>query len=77
MARLGYVRVSTAWQKTDQQRDALEAFECDRIFEDIASSARDDRKSLAALLDYAKQGDNPSGATVAMVRGAPINAASH
>jgi DNA invertase Pin-like site-specific DNA recombinase len=57
MAVLGYVRVSTSKQTTDQQRDALEAFGCERIFEDIASGARDDRKGLAALLNYARSGD--------------------
>jgi DNA invertase Pin-like site-specific DNA recombinase len=57
VAVIGYVRVSTSKQTTDQQRDALEAFGCDRIFEDIASGARDDRKGLAALLDYARNGD--------------------
>jgi DNA invertase Pin-like site-specific DNA recombinase len=57
MAVIGYVRVSTSKQTTDQQRDALEAFGVDRIFEDIASGARGDRKGLLALLDYAREGD--------------------
>ena len=57
MAVIGYVRVSTSKQTTDQQRDALEAFGRERVFEDIASGARDDRKGLAALLDYARSGD--------------------
>jgi DNA invertase Pin-like site-specific DNA recombinase len=56
MTVLGYVRVSTSKQITDQQRDALEAFGCARIFEDIASGARD-RKGITALLDYARSGD--------------------
>jgi DNA invertase Pin-like site-specific DNA recombinase len=57
VAVIGYVRVSTNRQTTDQQRDALEAFGCERIFEDIASGVRDDRKGLVALLDYVRSGD--------------------
>lgn len=57
MAKLGYVRVSTSKQTTDQQRDALEAHGVERIFEDIMSGARTDRPGLAALLDFARTGD--------------------
>jgi DNA invertase Pin-like site-specific DNA recombinase len=57
MTTVGYVRVSTGKQTTDQQRDALEAFGCERIFEDVASGARIDRPGLAALLDHVRPGD--------------------
>ncbi len=57
MAILGYARVSTRHQTLDQQHDALTAAGCDRIFDDTASGARDDRPGLAALLDYAREGD--------------------
>jgi DNA invertase Pin-like site-specific DNA recombinase len=57
MAIVGYVRVSTGKQTTDPQRDALEAFGVDRIFEDTMSGARTDRPGLAALLDYVREGD--------------------
>jgi len=57
MARLGYCRVSTSKQTTDQQRDALEAADVDRIFEDVASGARTDRPGPAAMLDFARPGD--------------------
>jgi DNA invertase Pin-like site-specific DNA recombinase len=57
MAFIGYVRVSTSKQNTDPQRDALEAFGCERIFEDTASGARTDRPQLTAMLDYARPGD--------------------
>jgi DNA invertase Pin-like site-specific DNA recombinase len=59
MEKLGYVRVSTAQQTTDQQRDALEAAGVDasRIFEDVMSGARTDRPGLQRLLDYAREGD--------------------
>lgn len=56
-ARLGYARVSTGQQSLDQQRDALEAVGVERIFEDTASGARNDREGLRALLDHARPGD--------------------
>jgi len=57
MANLGYVRVSTAKQSLEQQRDALEAASVERIFEDVMSGARTERPGLHALLDYARDGD--------------------
>lgn len=57
MATVGYVRVSTSKQTTDQQRDALEAFGVERIFEDVMSGARTDRPDFARMLDYVRQGD--------------------
>lgn len=57
MANIGYVRVSTTRQNTDPQRDALEAFGVERIFEDTLSGARTDRPGLKAMLDYAREGD--------------------
>jgi DNA invertase Pin-like site-specific DNA recombinase len=57
MATIGYVRVSTSKQNTDPQRDALEAFGCERIFEETASGARTDRPQLKAMLEYAREGD--------------------
>lgn len=56
--QLGYVRVSTAKQTTDQQRDALEAAGVTRIFEDVTSGSRTDRPGLNALLEYAREGDS-------------------
>lgn len=55
---LGYVRVSTTKQTTDQQRDALEAAGVDRIFEDVISGSKTDRPGLQALLDFAREGDS-------------------
>jgi DNA invertase Pin-like site-specific DNA recombinase len=57
MAILGYARVSTDHQSLDQQHDALTAAGVDRIFSDTISGTRDDRPGLAALLDYAREGD--------------------
>jgi DNA invertase Pin-like site-specific DNA recombinase len=59
--QLGYGRVSTAHQSLDQQLDALTAAGVDaaRIYTDKLSgtSTRQQRAGLAALLDYARQGD--------------------
>jgi DNA invertase Pin-like site-specific DNA recombinase len=59
--QLGYTRVSTAHQSLDQQTDALTAagVNAARIYSDKLSgtSTRQERPGLAALLDYARQGD--------------------
>jgi DNA invertase Pin-like site-specific DNA recombinase len=57
MTSLGYARVSTIGQSLDQQHDALSAVGVERIFDDKISGLRDDRPGLAALLDYAREGD--------------------
>lgn len=57
MATLGYARVSTDHQSLDQQHDALAAAGVDRVFTDKISGTREDRPGLAALLDYAREGD--------------------
>lgn len=57
MTSLGYARVSTSHQSLNQQHDVLNAAGVDRIFDDVMSGAREDRPGLAALLDYAREGD--------------------
>jgi DNA invertase Pin-like site-specific DNA recombinase len=58
---LGYARVSTGHQSLDQQVDALTVAGVDpaRVYSDklSSSSAREHRPGLAALFDYARQGD--------------------
>lgn len=58
---LGYARVSTSHQALDQQHDALTAAGVDasRVYSDKLSgtSTREQRPGLAALLDYAREGD--------------------
>jgi DNA invertase Pin-like site-specific DNA recombinase len=58
---LGYARVSTDHQSLNQQVDALVAARVDanRIYSDKLSgmSTREQRPGLAALLDYAREGD--------------------
>jgi DNA invertase Pin-like site-specific DNA recombinase len=59
--QLGYARVSTGHQSLDQQVDALAAagVEDNRVYSDKLSgtSTREQRPGLAALLDYAREGD--------------------
>jgi DNA invertase Pin-like site-specific DNA recombinase len=59
--QLGYARVSTGHQSLDQQLDALTAVGVDsaRVYSDKLSgtSTREQRPGLAALLDYAREGD--------------------
>jgi len=54
---IGYARVSTDDQTLDQQRAALTAAGCKRIFEEKVSGAKRDRPQLAALLHQLRDGD--------------------
>lgn len=58
---LGYARVSTGHQSLDAQADALTAagVEAARVYSDklTGTSTREQRPGLAALLDYAREGD--------------------
>lgn len=54
---IGYARVSTEDQSLDLQRDALEKAGAERVFEDKASGARDDRPGLASALSHTRPGD--------------------
>ncbi len=55
----GYARVSTAEQSLDLQLDALlkEGVEQKNIYTDKVSSTKEERKSLAKLLKYVRDGD--------------------
>lgn len=59
--QIGYARVSTDHQSLDQQLDALvgAGVNAERVYSDKLSgiSTREQRPGLAALLDYARQGD--------------------
>ena len=54
---IGYARVSTRGQDLDQQRAALKAAGCIRLFEEKASGAKRDRPELARMLDHLRAGD--------------------
>jgi DNA invertase Pin-like site-specific DNA recombinase len=54
---MGYARVSTEDQNLDLQRDALAKAGTERVFEDRASGARDDRPGLSDALSHVRKGD--------------------
>lgn len=55
--KIGYARISTPDQSLNIQRDALTAAGCERIFEDVASGAKDARRGLDEVIAYAREGD--------------------
>jgi DNA invertase Pin-like site-specific DNA recombinase len=54
---IGYARVSTADQNLDLQHDALAGAGCEKVFEDKASGAREDRPGLRDALSHCRPGD--------------------
>ncbi|MBF0334057.1 MAG: recombinase family protein [Alphaproteobacteria bacterium] len=54
---IGYARVSTDDQDLRQQRDALHAAGCVRVYEEKASGAKRDRPQLARLVDQLRADD--------------------
>ncbi len=55
--KIGYARISTADQSLDLQTDALKAAGCEKIFEDVASGAKDERRGLADAMEFSRAGD--------------------
>lgn len=54
---IGYARVSTQGQDLAQQRSALTAADCNRLFEEKVSGAKKDRPELDKMLDHLRPGD--------------------
>lgn len=54
---IGYARVSTPDQSLDLQKDALNAAQCEVIYEDVASGATAERPGLKKALEYMRSGD--------------------
>lgn len=54
---IGYARVSTQEQTLDLQKDALEKIGCAKIFTDVISGAKTERKGLEDALSYVREGD--------------------
>ena len=54
---VGYARVSTTEQTLDLQKDALEKIGCTKIFSDVVSGAKEERKGLQEALEYVREGD--------------------
>lgn len=57
MAKIGYARVSTEGQELTAQLDQLKAADVEKVFKEKASGVKQDRPQLAAMLDYAREGD--------------------
>jgi DNA invertase Pin-like site-specific DNA recombinase len=54
---IGYARVSTSDQTLNLQNDALEKICCSKIFTDVISGAKAERKGLEEALAYVREGD--------------------
>jgi DNA invertase Pin-like site-specific DNA recombinase len=54
---IGYARVSTADQTLALQQDALEKAGCTKIFTDVMSGAKAERKGLEEALNYVREND--------------------
>lgn len=54
---IGYARVSTQDQNLDLQRLALKEAGCEKIYEDAAGGARNDRPGLNLALEVLREGD--------------------
>lgn len=55
MASIGYARVSTSGQNLDSQLTALS--DCEKVFQEKISGAKDDRPELQAMLEWVREGD--------------------
>lgn len=55
MATVGYARVSTTGQSLDTQLAALS--NCEKVFREKISGAKDDRPELQAMLEFVREGD--------------------
>jgi DNA invertase Pin-like site-specific DNA recombinase len=54
---IGYARVSTQDQTLNLQKDALEKIGCTKIFTDVISGAKAERKGLDEALEYVREND--------------------
>lgn len=54
---IGYCRVSTQDQNLELQLDALRKAGCEKIFQDVASGSKDQRKGLEEAMGFAREGD--------------------
>ena len=55
--KIGYSRISTSDQNLQLQIDALTNAGCEKIFQDVASGAKDERKGLLEAMSFARKGD--------------------
>ena len=57
MAKIGYVRCSSADQNPARQEDILKNSGCERVFSDMLSGKDTNRPGLQAMMDYIREGD--------------------
>ncbi|WP_297407426.1 recombinase family protein [uncultured Cetobacterium sp.] len=57
MKKIGYIRVSTAEQNLERQKQQLEKVGMDKIYEEKVSAANMDRLELQKMLNEVKEGD--------------------
>jgi DNA invertase Pin-like site-specific DNA recombinase len=55
---IGYARVSTADQTLNLQQDALEKAGCTKVFTDVISGAKAERKGLDEALNFLRDGED-------------------
>lgn len=56
--KIGYARVSTTDQNLESQITLLKEAGCEKIFEDVISGSKTERKGLKECLEYARTGDS-------------------
>jgi DNA invertase Pin-like site-specific DNA recombinase len=54
---IGYCRVSTQDQNLELQLDELKKAGCEKIFQDVASGSKDERRGLQEAINFAREGD--------------------
>lgn len=57
VSKIGYIRVSTQEQNLDRQREIMQKFEVDKVFEEKISGKDTNRPQFKAMLDYVREGD--------------------
>jgi len=55
--KIGYLRISKEDQTTALQEDALQKVQCEKVFREVMSGAKDDRPQFLAMLAFARPGD--------------------
>lgn len=55
--KIGYARVSTGLQNLNLQEDRLNAYGCEKIFNDRMSGSKSKRPSLDKAIEFARSGD--------------------
>jgi DNA invertase Pin-like site-specific DNA recombinase len=55
--KIGYSRISTSDQNLELQLDELKKAGCEKIFQDVASGSKDERKGLQDAMNFAREGD--------------------